>query len=404
MKIKVFTLLLLSGYSPLSFAQNNCAPKNYTELVKCAEISSLDIKLSEQQLKSAIQLEQQSKQWLNPELEVEHISKGSEFSETTATILFSLTMGRRGSDIKMAEAELNKETITSGLNINQARLNLMLSFYKLSQIKREIAIEDETGQTFIKIIRQFERRPALSPEQRVSLSVFKMALADHQFSLTKLKNEELELIQSLMILTGLNLKDIEKNLPARKTEWMKIAANENTESPQEKLAKTELDIAQSKKMKANSESWPDLKIGPSFKEIKENNTRESLTGVSLSMPLPIFSWNLDGRAFGSEKLAEARLNFDAARTKAKSTRLVLESRYKSYVSNLQSILNSKVVSDKHKEVENLFFKGVISGPLVIEAHRQLFDLEQKRNESEFGAIESLGHILIYDNQFNEVIL
>ncbi len=151
-------------------------------------------------------------------------------------------------------------------------------------------------------------------------------------------------------------------------------------------------------------TWPDLKIGPSFKEIKENNTRVSLTGVSLSMPLPIFSWNLDGRAFGSEKLAEARLNFDAARTKAKSTRLVLESRYKSYVSNLQSILNSKVVSDKHKEVENLFFKGVISGPLVIEAHRQLFDLEQKRNESEFGAIESLGHILIYDNQFNEVIL
>lgn len=404
MKIKVFTLLLLSCYSQLSFAQANCAPKNYTELVKCAELSATDIKLSEQQLKSAIQSEAQSKQWLNPELEVEHISKGSEFAETTATVLFNLTMGRRGSDIKIAEAELKKETISAGLNVNQARLNLMLGFYKLSHIKREIAIEDETGQTFMKIIRQFERRPVLSPEQKVSLSVFKMALADHQFSLTKLKNEELELMQSFVTLTGLSQKEIEMNLPARKTDWMKVSVNENEESPQEKLAKTELEIAQSKKMKANSESWPDLKIGPSFKEVTENNIRESLTGVSLSMPLPIFSLNLGGRAFGSEKLAEARMNLDASKTKAKSTRLILENRYKSYVSNLQSILNSKAVSDKHKEVENLFFKGVISGPLVIEAHRQLFDLEQKRNESEFGAIEALGQILIYENQFNEVVL
>ena len=404
MNIKLFTLLLLFCYSQMGLAQQECAPKSYIELVKCAESTALDIKLSEQQLKSAIQIENSAKQWLNPELEVERFSKGSEFSETTATLLFNLTMGRRGADIKVAEAERKKETVNSEVNISQSRLNLMLGFYKLSQLKREIAIEDETGGTFNKIIKQFERRPALSPEQKVSLAVFKMALADHQLSLTKLKNEELEISLKLSALTGLNLKEIEKNLPARKNDWMKLSSAEKNTSPQEKVAMAELEIAQGRKARANSESWPDLKIGPSFKETKANDSRETIAGVSLSMPLPVFSWNLSGRSLAAEKLTEAKLNLDVAKANSQSGRLVLEQRYKTHVANLESILNSKAVSDKHKEIESLFFKGVISGAIVIEAHRQLFDLEQKRNELEFGAIDALGQILILDSKFNGVIL
>lgn len=400
--MKIILLALSFLITPAAFAE--CMPKSYGELVKCAEASALDIKISQQQFKAAVQMEKSAKQWLNPELELEHISKGSEFSETTATVLFNLTMGRRSSEIQLAEAELKKESIHSQTNVNQSKLNLMLAMYKLSHLKREVAIEEETGQTFNKIIKQFERRPALSPEQRVSLSVFKMALADHQFSLTKLKNEQLEVMQNLILLTGLSQKDIEKNLPARKSNWLKLETVEVVNSPQEQIALAELEMAQGQKSKATSESWPELKIGPSFKEVKEADTRESLTGVSLSMPLPIFSLNQSGRSYANEKLTVAKMNFELTQAKAKTTRMVLENKYKSHIESLESVLNSKAVSDKHIEIENLFFKGVISGPLVIEAHRQLFDLEQKRNELEFGAIESLGQILIHDNKFNGVIL
>jgi hypothetical protein len=46
----------------------------------------------------------------------------------------------------------------------------------------------------------------------------------------------------------------------------------------------------------------------------------------------------------------------------------------------------------------------VPSSLIIEAHRQLYDLESKRNESERIAVESLGQILIIDNKFSEVIL
>lgn len=398
------TLFALYGLLFTSIAFADCNPKNYSELVKCAETSALDIKISQQQLKASVQKEKATKQWINPELEVEHFSKGSEFSETAATVLFNLTMGRRSSDIKTAEAELKKDSITANTDISQAKLNLILSLYRLSHLKREVAIEEETGQTFGKIIKQFEKRPALSPEQKVSLSVFKMAFADHQFSLTKLKNEELEVLQGLTTLTGISSKEIEKNLPSRKTEWLKLEQIQDVESPQELIAQAELEIATSEKSKANSESWPELMIGPSFKETKADGERESITGVSLSMPLPVFSINQGGRAFANEKLTAAKMNLELTQAKAKTKRTLLETKYRSHIASLESVLNSKAVSDKHKEIENLFFKGVISGPLVIEAHRQLFDLEQKRNELEFGAVEALGQILIHDNKFNGVIL
>ncbi len=60
--------------------------------------------------------------------------------------------------------------------------------------------------------------------------------------------------------------------------------------------------------------------------------------------------------------------------------------------------------EKHKQIERHFFNGMISSSLVIEAHRQLIEFEQKRNESEREAIEALGSIFIIDNQFAEVIL
>jgi cobalt-zinc-cadmium efflux system outer membrane protein len=55
-------------------------------------------------------------------------------------------------------------------------------------------------------------------------------------------------------------------------------------------------------------------------------------------------------------------------------------------------------------MERLFFKGLVSSPLVIEAHRQLIELEQKRNAFELSAIETLGLLQIIDNNFTEVSL
>lgn len=389
-----------------STSEKNCSVDNYIELVKCAQESSADIQISNQKIKSSEKLEDAARQWINPELNIESISKDADTSEQAATLYFNLSLGgKRSAKISEAKAEYEKSLIGGQFDIQNFRLSLMLALHRVSHLQNEIKIEDESVATFSKIIRQFQSKAALSPEQDVSLSVFKMALADHQLSLVKLKSEFEKLTDEISVSTGIPKDVILKNLPKSKNEWPKVDMNEDTvNSPQLKIAQSELNISKSLKSQANAESWPELKIGPTIQKNKTAGEVETLTGVSLSMPLPVFSWNGGARAYSKQRLIEAEMNYEFAKKKAASMRKQLLNKYLSLTTALSSTINSKSISEKHEKIEKQFFKGIVPSSLIIEAHRQLFDLESKRNESELEALDSLGQILILDNKFSEVIL
>jgi len=404
-----FAILFLFSTPLLSFAADSasgCKANNYFELVRCAENQSSDIQISEQQLKSAQGLEGVASQWLNPELDADTVSKNSEKSETNASLLFTLRLGgKRNALISEAQSEIERAKANRDLGVYQSRLELMLSLYRLSHLKSEIRIEEESVATFSKIVKQFQRRPALSPEQDVSLSVFKMALADHQLRLTKLRSDEEKLYRAFTAITGLSKSLIEKNLPPVKQVWPSVeSASPGEESPQVRAALADLKFARSQKNKADGDSWPDLKIGPTMKAVKENGESTTLVGLALSMPLPVFSQNGAGRAYGAQKLLEVEMIAEQTKRKSISTREELVNRYNQTIQSLKNSLSLSIVNEKHTQLERQFFKGLVPSSLVIEAHRQLFDLEERRNASELEALEALGRVFIIDNKFSEVIL
>lgn len=389
-----------------SSVQDSCSPSNYATLVKCAEKSSADIQISNQKIKSSEKLEDAARQWVNPEIEIESISKDSDTSEQAATLFFNISLGgKRSAEISEAVAERERSRIGSQFEIQNFRLSLMLALYRISHLQSEVKIEDESVATFTKIINQFQSKAALSPEQDVSLSVFKMALADHQLSLVKLKSEFDKLTEEISINTGFSKELILKSLPKSKNNWPKIENNDDpVDSPQLKIAQSELNISKSLKSQANADSWPELKVGPTIQKSKADGESETLTGFSLSMPLPVFSWNGGVREYSSQRLIEAEMNYEFTKKKTVSMRKQLVNKYLNLTSALTSTINSKSVSEKHEKIERQFFRGIVPSSLIIEAHRQLYDLESKRNESELEALESFGQILILDNKFSEVTL
>lgn len=405
-----FSITLILFCLPLSsFATataSDCTASSYSELVRCAEKRSSEIQISEQQLKSALRLEDVARQWLNPELDADTIAKGSERSETNASLLFTLRLGgKKDALISEAQSEIERARANRNLGVYQSRLELMLSLYRLSHLKNEIHIEEESVTTFSKIVKQFQKRPALSPEQDVSLSVFKMSLADHQLRLTKLKADEEKLFQALAAITGLSKTLISKNLPPVKPAWPLVeSASPSEDSPQVRAALADLKWARSQKQKAEGAAWPDLKLGPSMKAVKENGESTTFVGISLSTPLPVLSQNGPGRAYSAQRLLEAELSVEQTKRKSAATRAELVNRYNQTVQVLKSSLSLSIVNEKHEQLERQFFKGLVPSSLVIEAHRQLFDLGERRNTSELEALEALGQILILDNKFNEVIL
>jgi len=404
-QVAIFAALFLQPFL-VAQAESTCQPRTYTDLVKCAVDNSSDIKISEQQLKATTKLEDAADQWINPDLEADSLSKGSRNSETTASLLFTLRLGgKKTALLNEARSEIQKAQATHDLYSGQSRLEIMLTLYRLSHLRSEIKLEEESGATFSKIVGQFQKRPALSPEQDVSLSVFRMALSDHQFRLVQLKSDEEKLLQALVAVTGIPKEVIVKNLPIKREQWPNVESNSEIESsPQIRQALADIKLAKSLKDKADSDAWPDIKIGPSIRTAKDNGESSTYVGVGLSMPLPLFTMNGGNRSYRAQKVAEAELVADQAKKKVNSSRKVLLNRYQQNVDSLKKSISVKALDEKHEQVERQFFKGLVPSSLVIEAHRQLFDLEQRRNSMELDTLETLGQLMILDNKFNGVIL
>lgn len=408
MKGLVYIAILIVAIIEPSQAQSEiaCDINDYQSLVKCAEKRSSDIKISEQRINSSSKLEEAARQWDNPELELEALRKDSDSSEKTATLMFNIPIGgKRSAKISEAQAEHKKSLADNQLQIQSTKLSLALSFYRLSHLVKETKIEQESVDTFTKIVRQYQGRKALSPEQDVSLSVFKMALSDHQFNLVKLKSESEKILRELQATTKIERSLILKNLPKSKTTWVKLDTHQDvSDAPQIKAAQAEVEVARSLSQKAKSEAWPDLKIGPTISETKVGNETEKMTGVSLSIPLPVFSVNGGQKEYSKQRLIESEMTLESSKEKLSGFKVQLQEKYVSTVQVLKTSIDSRTVSEKHEKIEQQFFKGIVPSSLIIEAHRQLFDLESRRNEAELEAIEALGQLLIIDNKFNEVIL
>jgi len=402
----VATLVAISFNFAQAQIENVCSINDYKSLVACAEKKSAEIKLSEQKITSTSKLEDAARQWDNPDLDLESVSKDSDVSEKSATLLFKVPLGgKRSARIDEAKAEHRKSVIENQLQIQSSRLALTLAFYRLSHLTKEIKIEQESVDTFNKIVKQYQGRKALSPDQDVSLEVFKMALSDHQFNLNKLRSESEKIILELKAVTGIDKDVILKHLPPAKSNWQKVESEENVlNSPQVQVAQAEVELSKSQNDRAKADTWPDLKIGPTIQESKSGNETEKLAGVSLSMPLPILSFNGGNRDYTKEKMRESQMSLELTKQKLNAYRKQLTEKYNSTVLILKSVIDSKTIASKHVKIEQQFFKGVVNSSLIIEAHRQLFDLESRRNEAELEALESLGQLLIIDNKFNEVVL
>lgn len=374
--------------------------------MKCIERRSSEIKVSEQQLKAATKLEDVAKQPINPELEVESVVKGSDKSETTASLLFTLRLGgKKDALINEAKAELQKAQAGHDQNIQQARLAIMLSLYRLMHLKSETSIEEETGATFSKIVSQYQKSAALSPEQRVSLSIFKMALSDHQLRFAKLKAEEDRVYLTLYAMSGFERSVVSKFLPQRKVTWPELALNADDQAaPQLRQSAAQLRSAQSLMDKADSEAWPDIRVGPSVRATKDGAESDTFVGIGFQMPLPIFSLNQGAKSYQAQRVIEAEMVLAQTKQKLSALRSELSNRYVQTVKILRSSLSLKDIGDKHEEVERQFFKGLVPSSLVIEAHRQLFELEERRNASELDAIEAYGQLLILNGEFEGVII
>ncbi len=401
---KRFVVLFLIVVVGKAEAANNCGLlKSYKEVVSCVETNSPEVLQAQLSLKEKSALTDVAEQLQNPELSLETLSGtvGAEkHSETDLALSFPVELGGKRSARKtIARAQWSRAEVEVLHARSEARKIATLKLLRLQQIEQELELINESYDTFSKLVKQYEARPALAPEQEVALTVYKVAKGEYSFKKIEYDEERSELANYFKIATGLTLAELKKLLPGHWDKWPPIlSATDFQKSPLLALYQSDVEVAKSELDLAQGEAWPTMMVGPSAKFSSEAGKDLQQWGVNLSMPLPIFNINGGGKAAASVSVQRAEQRQEWILNQVSIERETLEKSYRQSIAALQETPNIHALQSKHKRIENFVFKGLIPSSMVIEVHRSLVDFERIRNGRVLKAVETLLNIQFIDGQ------
>ncbi len=383
-------------------------PKNAQDVVDCAKENHPSILRKKNESEHAKHSEDAASQLPNPELDAE-ITKGpNDISNSSVGILQPIEWGgKRSSRISSAKARIS--FVDAELKDLQAEVirETVKNLHRLRQIEQEKKNLATTIQTLEKLASQQSARPTLSPEQQVTLSVYRMALMDSRIKNAEIFDEERALEHYFHVSTGHSLEELRSALPTPPAAWPEME-----DGPSNPLASTGLLKALAEKNEyaadvelAKAASWPSLKLGPMWNsQAGIGEPAQSLFGFRIMMDLPVLSLNSGGRSFAQAGILRGERNIGLLREEERHERSEQLKVYRSAVATLKAVPELNAIEKDFQRNESLSRRGLISGPLLIEFHRQRTELTRSRNSRELKAIEALWQIYQFDGRiFSEVL-
>lgn len=377
--------------------------KNVEEFLQIVEEMAPELQIQKGELAVSEKSVDKAKQFLNPDINIGTWSGRANdinWKQTDVTLLQPIELGgKRSGRIKYAKAQ--KELVQNQYVFSKSNIRAfaLLTLHDLRQTLNEKLLIEEAQTAFDKLIKNYKKRPQLSPEQTTSLFLFQMAKRDYDLQLVTVQNELLKLEMEIQRISGLSLNDVKKYIPSKVDSWPSLQLkNSVVMAPEISIAKAQVSVSASEVELAKSESWPTLSIGPSYTNQSQFGEQAKIWGMALSTKLPVLSLNLSGRAAALQNLnlKEKQLQIENDRILLKKNNLI-----ESYNANINVLKKSNVettVHKKHEQIENYFLKGLVNSALVIEAHRQIVDSQKTYNTTEMSALDTYYQLLILDGQ------
>lgn len=383
--------------------------KNVQDVLTCALKSHPDSKIADASLEQGQTLEEVAGQRPNPELNSQAVLGNSPESGQFSYVEFNLAHsfelgGKRGSRIAGAQAELEQRRASALGTREQVYISTLLSLYRVRQLQSELEVLQGALDSFEKIEKQYRARPTLSPEQTASLRIFEVAAGDYQLRLAPLQAALDKELRALELALGKPFIPRPAVLPEQRKTWPKLSESELTQTitgSQVQLSLSNLRYAQAQLDLAQANSWPDLRIGPTFQNQNQGVSSFNAIGLNFTILLPVLNANGAGRAYAYQGLNKAELGLQAVKKEAQDQREYFFRRYQGAVRALETSISPRELDKKHDEVEKLFYRGLLAGSLMIEIHRQILDYTKSQNEQELAAIESLARLYAYQGRLFE---
>ncbi len=345
----------------------------------------------------------------NPEVDVEHVREkdfGQSVSVTESTIKHVFELGKkRRSRIDVAKSELKLfEGRYRGSKENLV-VQTVLGLYQLKQLTHLTHTYDEAIGTFNKIIRQYKKRKILNPKEEISLITFELASNDYQLKKAKVNNSMNKVKAFFRMALG-NICDLPnkllipdvKDLLESKT-FTEVAYSDKFSQIQK--SKYLLDLANSKYQLERSKAYPNFKAGPFIGNKSQQSNNNLLAGVSVTFDLPVLNRNAGGKSEALSQITAATQKYENTKIQTRIDKNLWLKIYQDAKNNITKAISHNLIEKKHKKVERLFKRGIISASLVIETHRQLIEFTSTLQNQELVALEALWNIYAIEGSILE---
>ncbi|MEK6555459.1 MAG: TolC family protein [Bdellovibrionota bacterium] len=394
-----------------AWAQNSClSSKRADELYNCILKYHPAEKAAQLSHEMATPGRERRTQLPNPELSYKSVSgdeAGGRVESTEVELTIDLTdlLVKRSALSKSGRAEEKMLRVQADEESFQVRSQIIKDLYRYRQLKEELELADEALQTFSKIAGQYRARKARGPDQDITLNLIELAQGDYQLKKNHLEVEKSEAEARYKGVFGDSFSFKTDWLPSIKKTWPAVTEAEISKNTFElRKAEADFSLAEAEHSIANREAWPRIAAGPAFEQTREGGRDYESTGFNISMTLPIFSQNGGAREFTEKKSIKAKYAYEYAIKKSSLEKQLLLQRYHSSVDSLKKSAGTSQLASKHSKIDGLFRQGLTSGPVVIEAHRQILEFTESQHEHEMTAIDSLLYLnLLAGKDLSEVL-
>ena len=348
--------------------------------------------------------------WLNPEIQSQSLlgrNLGNEQFQLQVGVYQPIqTGGKREAQILSSEGNALGVQARSRTEQGQWLKDTAIGLFRFKQLSAEIEAIQEAAESFKKLVVQYQNRPKLTPEQEVSLSIFKLAQGDYELRLIEKKNEEQQVLNYFKAQLDIDLNRYVKILPLYQEPTEKELASFDVETLNGKAPELiatlgELKQAQASALQARGDAFSDISVGPMVAINRDGPTQQNLYGLALNIPLPI--WNQNGYQVAAAQkqanLLEQKFKIRQSETELQIKRML--SIIQSMKSRLASLPSQRNLHQKHEQVEKNFYRGQVSPAIIVEAHRALVDFLLQRHQSENFVMSNLWDLYLIADRLEE---
>ncbi len=386
-------VLIISLFFNSVFAADCNSPKSHSEFFSCSLERHPEFEISKLKSAEADAALSQASQWQNPELEFKSTSgRNAGKNVSGAELSLSIPVSQiwtRSAKKNAGKAEQQVIQIESTERLLEVQKSLLKDIFRLRQIEDETEITAESIRAFDRIKSQLRSRKARGPEQEITLNLVDLASSDYDLKLNALNIEKSEITSRLKALWSPEFKIEKRFLPPLKSKWPQLSKEASIgQSLHIRRTAAQAERARAEHRLADSESWPALSVGPTVERSKDGETEFTSYGVNANLTLPLFSLNGGSRRLAETRSRQAELNANYAIKRAELEKGILIERYQSSVNSLVKYARHNDSNKKHAAIDSLFERGLASGSIIIEAHRQISEFTESQHKNELTALDA----------------